>query len=125
PASVALLREAGDWPRLVALVLAQAPSLLSSGRFQTLADWILAVPPGERARVPWLDYFLGLCRLPYDPSQARELLSAAHAGFRESGSAKGEYLSWAGIVDTFIYVMDADGQNLTNLTNHSADDFRA
>jgi len=24
-----------------------------------------------------------------------------------------------------IYVMDADGQNLTNLTNHSADDFRA
>jgi DNA-binding SARP family transcriptional activator len=103
PASVALLREAGDWPRLVALVLAQAPSLLSSGRFQTLAEWIVAVPPAQRAGVPWLDYFLGLCRLPYDPSQARELLSGAYAGFRKSGSAKGEYLSWAGIVDTFIY----------------------
>ncbi len=109
PASIALLREAGDWPRLVALVLAQAPALLSSGRFQTLAEWILDVPPAQRDGVPWLGYFLGLCRLPYDPAKARELLSAAYTGFRAAGNAKGEYLAWAGIVDTFIYAWSEFG----------------
>jgi ATP/maltotriose-dependent transcriptional regulator MalT/DNA-binding SARP family transcriptional activator len=101
--SVALLREAGDWPRLVSQVLQQAPALLRSGRFQTLAEWILGIPQQQRAGAPWLDYFLGLSRLPYDPAQARELLSSAYAGFRAGGHAVGQYLSWAGIVDTFIY----------------------
>ncbi len=103
PASMALLREAGDWPRLVARLLGEAPALLRSGRFQTLAESILGIPPPQRAGKPWLDYLLGLCRLPYDPAQSRELLSKAHAGFRTAGHAVGEYLSWAGVVDTFIY----------------------
>lgn len=103
PAAVALLREAGDWTRLVPLVLEQAPALLRSGRFQTLGEWLLAIPPPQRATSPWLDYFLGLCRLPYDPQQARELLAAAYGGFRAGGHALGEYLAWAGVVDTFLY----------------------
>ena len=102
-ASIALLREAGDWRRLVSQVLEQAPALLRSGRFQTLAEWILDIPQPLRAGTPWLDYFLGLCRLPYDPAQARELLSSAYTGFRAAGHAVGEYLSWAGVVDTFVY----------------------
>ncbi len=103
PAAVALLREAGDWQRLVSLVLELAPALLRSGRFQTLADWILAIPPGQRAASPWLDYSLGLCRLPFDPLQARELLASAYDRFRAAGHALGEYLSWAAVVDTFLY----------------------
>jgi len=103
PAAVALLREAGDWAQLVPLVLEQAPALLRSGRFQTLGEWILAIPQAQRAVSPWLDYFLGLCRLPYDPLQARTLLSSAFTGFRAAGHAAGEYLSWAGVVDTFLY----------------------
>lgn len=101
--SVALLREAGDWPRLVSLVLEQAPALLVSGRFQTLAEWILDIPQPLRAGTPWLDYLFGLSRLPFDPAQARELLSSAYAGFRAAGHATGEYLSWAGVVDSFLY----------------------
>ena len=103
PASVALLREAGDWPQLVSLVLEQAPALLRSGRFQTLAEWILGIPQASRCGTPWLDYLLGVCRLPYDPLQARELLAQAYAGFRAAGHASGEYLAWAGVVDTFIF----------------------
>lgn len=102
-ASVALLREAADWPRLVSLVLDQAPTLLRSGRFQTLGEWILGIPQASRSGTPWLDYLLGLCRLPYDPLQARALLSDAYTGFRAAGHAAGEYLAWAGVVDTFIY----------------------
>ncbi|RPH63291.1 MAG: hypothetical protein EHM83_10365 [Burkholderiales bacterium] len=103
PASIALLRETGDWAELIGLVLRQAPELLRQGRFQTLSAWIGDVPESQRAGVPWLGYFLGVCRLPYDPAQARDLLASAYAGFRDAGNARGEYLAWAGIVDTFVY----------------------
>ena len=102
-ASITMLREAGDWSRLTSLVLEQAPALLRSGRFQTLGEWILGIPPDLRVGTPWLDYLLGMCRLPYDPLQARDLLSNAYAGFSAAGHATGAYMSWAGVVDTFLY----------------------
>lgn len=101
--SIALLRETGDWDQVVALVLRQAPELVRRGHFPTLVEWIEDIPAGGRAGVPWLDYFLGTCRLPYDPMRARELLAHAFAGLREKGNATGEYVAWAGIIDSFIY----------------------
>lgn len=102
-ASIALLREAGDWPRLIAQVLEEAPALVRSGRFRTLAAWIEGIAPSQRASTPWLAYYHGVCRLPYDPVQARELLAQAFAGFERAGQATGGYLAWAAIVDTFVY----------------------
>lgn len=102
-ASIALLREAGDWTEVIALVLHQAPTLIGDGRFATLTEWILDIPAPQREAVPWLDYFLGMCRLAFDPAGARELLASAYGGFCATGSPKGEYLAWAGIVDTFNY----------------------
>lgn len=102
-ASISLLRDAGDWPRLIAQVLEQAPDLVRSGRFQTLAAWIEGIAVAQRAGTPWLAYYHGLCRLPYDPAQARELLADAFAGFERAGEATGSYLAWAAIVDTFVY----------------------
>jgi len=101
--SIALLRETGDWTQVVSLVLRQAPELVRRGRFQTLADWIEGIPPTHRAAVPWLDYFLGTCRLPFDPVQARELLARGYEGLRDKGNATGAYVAWAGVIDTFIY----------------------
>ncbi len=101
--SIALLRDSDDWGQVVALVLKQAPELLRKGRFQTLAGWIGDIPQPMRAGMPWLDLFLGLCRLPFDPMQARQLLAGAYDGLRATASPAGEYLAWSGIVDTYIY----------------------
>ena len=103
PGSIALLRETDDWGQVVALILKQAPELLRKGRFQTLAGWIGEIPQTFRAGMPWLDLYFGLCRLPFDPPQARELLAGAYAGLRATANASGEYLAWAGIIDTYIY----------------------
>lgn len=102
-ASMALLRDTGDWGDLVSLVLKQAPAMLQDGRFQTLTQWIEDIPEAVKAGMPWLDYFLGVCRLPFDPAQARSRLVRAYEGFRQRASARGEYLAWACIIDTFIY----------------------
>jgi ATP/maltotriose-dependent transcriptional regulator MalT/DNA-binding SARP family transcriptional activator len=101
--SIALLRETDDWGQVVALVLKQAPEMLRKGRFQTLAGWIGDIPQPMRAGTPWLDLFLGLCRLPFDPMQARQLLASAYDGLRATANPAGEYLAWSGIVDTYIY----------------------
>ncbi len=104
--SIALLRDTGDWTEVVSMVLRQAPELVRRGRFQTLAEWIADIPAAHRAGVPWLDYFLGTCRLPFDPMQARELLARAYRGLSDRGNATGAYVAWAGIIDTFIYAWD-------------------
>lgn len=101
--SIALLRETGDWSQVVSMVLRQAPELVRRGRFRTLADWVEKMPPEYREDAPWLDYFLGTCRLPFDPMQARELLSRAYRGMSDRRNAVGAYVAWAGIIDTFIY----------------------
>lgn len=102
-ASIALLRELGEWEPIVSIVLQQAAELLRKGRFRTLAEWIDEIPPAHRCGVPWLDYYLGTCRMPFDPDEAREHLARAYAAFREKSHPVGEYLAWSGIVDTFIY----------------------
>lgn len=101
--SVALLRETEDWKPIVAMVLEHAGELIRRGRFQTLAEWIGDIPPSHRAGIPWVDYYLGTCRMPFDPGEAREHLARAYAAFRRRSHPVGEYLAWAGIVDTFIY----------------------
>ncbi len=103
PSSMSLLRETEDWEPIVAMVLQHAGELLRKGRFRTLAEWIGEIPPPHRAGVPWLDYYLGTCRMPFDPGEAREYLARAYAAFREKSHPVGEYLAWSGIVDTFIY----------------------
>ena len=103
PSSIALLRETEDWEPIVAMVLQHAGELLRKGRFRALAEWIGEIPPSHRAGVPWLDYYLGTCRMPFDPREARECLVRAYAAFREKSHPVGEYLAWSGIVDTFIY----------------------
>lgn len=102
-ASVALLREIADWEHLAALIMKQAPLLLSEGRYPTLADWLSTLPEQLRNANPWLVYFLGLCRVPFDLREARGHFERAFEGFACAGTAEGEFLAWAGIIDTFVY----------------------
>ncbi|SMF97354.1 Transcriptional regulatory protein, C terminal [Methylomagnum ishizawai] len=96
-----------DADRLEALILDQAAECLVQGRDRVLAAWIMDRLALGGGATPWLGYWLGLCRLPYAPDEARPLLEEAYAGFVRAGESKGRYLAWCAIVDTFIF---ADGQ---------------
>jgi ATP/maltotriose-dependent transcriptional regulator MalT/DNA-binding SARP family transcriptional activator len=101
--SANLLREDGLWQPLERLVLSNAAAMHAQGRGRTLLDWIEAIPADRRARSPWLQYWLGMAKLAFDPKQAREALVLAFAEFRATAEAAGAYLSWATIVESILH----------------------
>ncbi len=98
-----LLVEAGDWDGFIPLVLANARSLAGQGRFATLMDWIERIPKSIFESRPWLAFWSGVCKKPVNPPQGRALLEQAFAQFEKQHDAVGLFLSWAEIVDTFLY----------------------
>jgi ATP/maltotriose-dependent transcriptional regulator MalT len=98
--AVPLLRSAGAWEELTAVILQQAPLLLRRGQHQTLAGWLQAMPEGVRAGNGWLLFWLGAARLPFDPDASRSHLEQAFALFRTAGDVAGQLLAWSSIVDT-------------------------
>lgn len=101
--AAALLLNAEEWPALGRLVLGHAADLINQGRGQTLAHWITALPAAARASSPWLLYWLGICRLPFDPTEAREHLVNAFDTFKAEGNVGGLLQAWCGIADTFVF----------------------
>ncbi|MDD2769088.1 MAG: winged helix-turn-helix domain-containing protein [Methylococcus sp.] len=98
-----LLIAARDGEGLQALILRHAQALLGQGRSCVLMRWITACLGMLRTEAPELRYWLGLCLSPAEPSDARQALERAYAGFAGAGDVRGQYLAWCAIVDTFVF----------------------
>ncbi|HWR72744.1 MAG TPA: BTAD domain-containing putative transcriptional regulator, partial [Nitrospirota bacterium] len=109
--ALVLLRDAQDWSGFIPLVLSQAQSLATQGRSRTLEEWLLSIPEQMREHVPWVLYWLGVCRLPFSPGESLALFDRAFHRFDAQGDAAGALLSWAGAVNTFML----DGNDLKPL----------
>ena len=97
-----LLHAANDWGQIVHLILKQAPTLLAQGRMRTLEGWLERVPQTMVDRTPWLQYWLGTCRLPFNLAQSRQHFEQAFEGFKVQRDPAGTFLSWFGIVETIL-----------------------
>lgn len=100
-AALPLYLQAGDTPAAVKLVLAHAAQLAAQGRLQTLAAWIATLPAGTTQALPWLGYWLGMCRLGSDPPAARASFEVAFARFGDAPDTIGLCLAAAGVVESF------------------------
>lgn len=98
-----LLLELGDWPQLAGLIEKQAPVWLAQGRTQLIESALAAMPENEIGARPWLRYWQASCRLPFAPPVARTLYAAALEVFESGADARGCYLAWSGVIDTFVY----------------------
>lgn len=92
-----------DWKGLAGLIMDRAESLAEGARIGLLESWIAALPAEAAAGSPWLLYYSGLCRLPFDPVDARVRFEAAYRLFRPRGEAKGTFMAWSMIVETYMY----------------------
>jgi DNA-binding SARP family transcriptional activator len=101
--AVSLFRDAGEWNGLMKLVLDHAQALVSQGRSKTLEEWIISLPKEFPGKFPWLLYWFGVCRLPYNPAEARGYFEKAFLSFKKDDDVPGLFLSWACIADTFFY----------------------
>ena len=96
--SVALYLEAHDWLAARTVILELAGELHGTARWQTLQQWIEALPGEEVAAEPWLLYWLGMVAIAQQPRQAAETLERAYTVFNERGETLGRILTCAGII---------------------------
>lgn len=105
-AAVQLVREIRDWSMAVELIHEHGPALLRSGRYRTLQTWLEALPGDVLAQEPWLQYYHGLARLPFDLAGARHSFENGYWSFKARDQAEGMYLTWAGIIETYLIAWD-------------------
>ncbi|MBI5874874.1 MAG: hypothetical protein HZB81_03350 [Deltaproteobacteria bacterium] len=106
-----LFKDAGDWDGLVNLVLKHAKFLSMQGRYKVIEEWIMNLPKDLLSSAPWLLYWLGVCRLPFNQEESRSYSEQAFGLFKRQKDAAGLFLTWCSIVNTFPY----ERENLTPL----------
>lgn len=92
--AIKLLRDSENWPNLINLVLKWATFLVENGRMQTLHESISHIPASYLDQYPWLLYWLGICRQPFEPRSSREYLERAFTLFRSRQDSVGTYMAW-------------------------------
>ena len=114
--AAALLRDAKDWDRLSKLIIEHSASMVAHGRNKTVEEWIVSIPEEVREHTPWLIYWLGICRLPDNPTESRNCFDRAFGQFRSQGEQTGMWLSWSYAVRTFFH----EFENFSPLDNYIA-----
>jgi len=105
-AAVELFSSAGAVEDLVGLVLAEAEEMIAEGLYQTLTQWLQAVPAEARTKQPWLAFWYGVSRMPFDLQEARHYFEQSYEAFTCTEDVTGIFLSWAGIAETFSLMWD-------------------
>ncbi|MFO0583027.1 MAG: hypothetical protein U0229_12205 [Anaeromyxobacter sp.] len=101
--AVALLRDAGAWEDLAALVERRGPDLLEAGRARDVAAWLDLLPPELLGSSPGLRYLHGMARFGADPAGAAAEVSSSLDDFEAADNGPASYLAWAGLVDALVF----------------------
>lgn len=104
--AASLLRESGEWDGFICLILCHARSLTDQGRVKTLLEWLLSIPHEALDNIPWLRYWLGACKLSFNPGEARLLFEGAFQSFEKSQDDAGMLLACAGAMNSVHYEYD-------------------
>jgi len=102
----ALYAEAEDWDAAEQLLIASAANLVGQGRWQTLGQWVEALPQGRLDANPWVRYWLGCSRTFVDPVAARPVLETAYRIFQERSDEVGQLLCATTILEGLYFEFD-------------------
>ena len=101
--AISLFRDLGDWGEMIQIIMKQAPSMLALGRYKPLEEWLDSLPKDLMENDPWLLYWKGASRFPFDPSQAQSCFEKAFEQFRIQNNLTGTLLAWSGAVESIFY----------------------
>ena len=96
--AIELATAAADWPLLCGLINRQAPAMLAQQRFQPLEQWLKQLPREVLGSTPWLHYWFGACRRPFDQPASGSHFGLAYAGFKARQERDGMLLSASGAI---------------------------
>lgn len=103
-AAADLWQQASDWGALEVHALKHAPMFAVQARFQILETWLRALPAQSLERTPWLSYWLGVCRMQFNPMEAKSHFKQAYDGFSCTDEAAGLYAAWSGVVESIFFM---------------------
>ncbi|MDI6753680.1 MAG: bacterial transcriptional activator domain-containing protein [Thermodesulfobacteriota bacterium] len=105
-AAATLLHEIGDWEEIVRFITKHAPLMVAQGRYRPMEEWLSSLPNDIIENNPWLLYWMGICRLVFNPSQSQPYFEKAYEKFRTQKEVAGIILACWGIVHSIIYGME-------------------
>ncbi len=94
--------ETGSWEGLVSLILLNAQQFIMQGRSSIIEKWLTVIPKEFFEHNPWLLYWKGVCRFPFDPKESEGYFNKAFEFFESRQDAAGVFLSWAGVVESVV-----------------------
>ncbi len=100
--AAALYRALGSWKGLVRIILMNAGSMMSQGRYRPLEEWLKSLPNDVLESDPWLLYWMGVCRLPFMLAEGRQYFEKSFTLFKKRHDASGVYLAWSGMTESII-----------------------
>lgn len=95
-----LYRTLEDWSKFSLLVRSNAPAVISQGRNRTLEEWLKSIPGELLDQDPWLLYWTGVCRMPFNLVEGRQCFERSFTLFKKQRNASGAFLSWAGAIES-------------------------
>lgn len=101
--AVTLYSHAEDWESMARLILTQAQTMITQGRNQMVEEWIMQMPESVVNETPWLLYWLGVCRLPFNPANARKDFEKVFELFQAQQDRKGMLISLSSIMNCAVY----------------------
>ncbi|MBE9532479.1 MAG: hypothetical protein IME98_06700, partial [Proteobacteria bacterium] len=97
-----LYADARDWERLASLINKNAPEMIEKGRTKPVETWLSAIPKDRLQQEPWLIYFLGLCRLPFKPDEARIIFISVYEQLKTKIDPRCMTLAICGVIDAIL-----------------------
>jgi DNA-binding SARP family transcriptional activator len=101
--AIQLYLMAGQDREAAGIILSQASELAKQGRFQTLSQWIDSLPEKTVNVMPWMDFWKGVCMVPYGPGRGKPYFKKALVEFETLGDPVGSYLSLSGLIDVICF----------------------
>ncbi len=102
-AAVVLYKDIGDWDALISLIMKHAKSLVQQGRYKLLGELLECIPEESSKDDPWLQFWMGECRLPFEPLESHKCFERAFKLFRVQPDSMGTFLAWSRAVDSVNY----------------------
>lgn len=101
--AVSLYHEAGAVEDMIRVISSSAQSLVELGRYYTLSGWLDLVPEDLLANDPWMLYWAGSCRLPFNPAESLAHFESAFDLFRKRNDVHGLFLACSGVIEAIMY----------------------
>jgi DNA-binding SARP family transcriptional activator len=97
-----------DWEHFSKFIDRHARSMLDSGRSETLAQWVEALPEEIQEQNPWSLYWLAVARIYTSPRESRLLHGRAYQLFSrlKEPDPRGLLLTCSGVMDAILYEVD-------------------